>query len=687
MRLCAVKMFLGTQYYRPPNPPSGDWNRDLKNIKELGMEIIRTWLYWSRVNPREGVWVWDEYDRLIELTERHGLKVFIQLMCDGTPYWFQDKYPQALYLDVKGFRVEFSAHAAQSIGGAPGPCFHTPEARMAAEEFMRKTAERYLNASALYGYDLWNEIWMRECFCEHTTRLFQKWLERKYVSVDVLNKVWQRSYASFAEVRLPKNGVYADMFDRYEFEQWSRAELMRWRAETVRSVDRIHPVFSHFGGSVSLVNPEVDPWLLSESIDKWGTSCYDADLVAAHLTMNATAWASKGRPWWLSEQTGGLTWSGIPARLRSDGFLRSFQILAMSLGAEASIYWQWRPETFGQESPNFGLTGLNGELTSRTETVKQVTSMIQRHGDVFDGMKLEDPRVGLVWDSHSIMFEQLSQGPRKPGAWVGWENFLGYYRALLDGGYAVEVLNAREVAEGGVPNNLRMVIAPHQFIDRRGLSPSFKTWVSKGGMLVAGPLYCVYNPETYANTQYPPSDAAEVFSATEQEILFPENLSIELIQPSMASIGSLPGYRLVEELKLDGAQAIGVLGNTVVLSNYAYCQGQSILAGSFLGNGYNRNTSPQLGMFIDVLAESLDAKPDVKATGGCFVRKAISNGKLIVFLTNPHKTALTTWVTFPKGFYGRLIDILNGREIGEVNGDKAVPVCINAEDSAVLLSQ
>ena len=47
-------MLIGTQYYRPPNLRREDWERDLKLIKQHGLTLIRTWVYWSKVNPVEG---------------------------------------------------------------------------------------------------------------------------------------------------------------------------------------------------------------------------------------------------------------------------------------------------------------------------------------------------------------------------------------------------------------------------------------------------------------------------------------------------------------------------------------------------------------------------------------------------------------------------------------------------------
>ena len=497
------------------------------------------------------------------MAQKRGLKVLIQLMCDSPPDWFERRYPEARYLDADGRQVEFYAMAAQSVGGAPGPCFHNPTARSHAEEFMKRVAERYKEHQALYAYDLWNEIWMRECFCEYTQEQFRQFLRQKYGGIEALNRAWQRSYQDFSEVTLPKRGVYADMIDRYEFEQWSRRELMRWRYETVRAVDDRQPLVSHFIGSCSLMYPEQDPWLLAEPIDGWGTSSYDQTLHDAALTLHATACAVSGKPWWLSEQAGGRTWSNVGEMLRTDEFLRSFLVMAMGFGAEAAIYWQWRPEIFGQESPHFGLTGLNGEPTSRTEMVKKFADMLRRHASLFEGMVFPKAQVGLLWEPRTIMYEKISKGDRAPGRWLWLENFVGWHRALMESGYHFDILNAREVATRGVPPELRLLIAPMQIFERMGLSEKLEGWVHAGGVLVAGPWYGMYDEHTYANRKVPP---VEWFGVQQHELYYMQQPMVELTGEGLRRLRFLPATHFIEALKVTDAEVMGMIGVNVAIT-------------------------------------------------------------------------------------------------------------------------
>ena len=62
--------FIGTQFYRHPNPPIEDWDRDLALIRDSGLKVVRTWLYWLRTNPSPGTWDFSDYDRFVEAAAR-----------------------------------------------------------------------------------------------------------------------------------------------------------------------------------------------------------------------------------------------------------------------------------------------------------------------------------------------------------------------------------------------------------------------------------------------------------------------------------------------------------------------------------------------------------------------------------------------------------------------------------------
>jgi beta-galactosidase len=682
-------LFIGTQYYRPPNPRPEDWERDLRRIKETGLQVIRVWVYWAKVNPRPGVWVWKDYDQIFDLAEETGLRVLIQFMPEGAPYWFGNKYPHTLYVGKDGRPVELSAQPALQIGGFPGVSVEVPEARAAVEEFLHRVAERYRQRSGLYGYDAWNETWLPEDYSDATQARFQNWLRTKYKDISALNQKYGRSYVDFPEIRIPKAGVYGDMFDYWEFIQWVKNSHLQWLAQTIQATDPNHLVVAHAGG---VYDWDTDIWSLATTVDKWGTSCYvgashasltSEDIHETALTFNAIRDSAQGKKWWVAEMIGGSYQSGLGEGRASEAEILLRMILGISFGAEGLLFWQWRPEIYGPESPNYGLTCLNGALNSRTERVRQVCQMVAKHREVFESLRWSRPDVGLVWDTRCAMFEhEIPSSDR-----TGWRNFVGFYRALLDQGFRVEILNARLLAETGIPQGIKVVFAPSLFFDHVHLSENLKLWVERGGTLVGGPRYTLYDPDTYANKRVPPDSMSRVFGAYMEDTFYPADPSIQIKGDcSLAGLpGSVKGHLLVETYQVEGASVLGTWEGKPSLTTKKFGQGGGVMCGSFLGINYSHDQAPQLAKLVSAICNAGGALPGAQVNEGVIVRLAHARNDQVVFLINPFDIRKQVQVILPESVIGRVIDLSMKRESNDVLNGSLLSVTLKPKEAKVLL--
>lgn len=641
------RVFIGTQYYRPPNPRVDDWDRDLARIRKTGVSVIRTWLYWARVNPRPGLWDFSEYDRLFDLAEKHGIQVLVQLMADVAPYWFQERHYDNLYIGRDGRPIEFHSSGMVTIGGYPGPCFHNEAARRAGEEFMRRTAKHFAGRRSLLGYDVWNEVEIEECFCPATQTRYRQYLRDTYGSVASLRRVYGRAYESFQQVRMPRTGAYKEMQDYAEFFHGVQADYMKWRVDVLRPLVGNKPLVSHWIGNQP-ITWRSDIWMLTGPLDVWGTSSYIGDR-SPSLTRNAlleTCWqfdairsSGRGKPWWLAEFTGGRVWSGLGIGLRTDAELQLRVLLALGFGAEAALFWQWRPEIFGQEAPNFGLTGLDGELTSRTETVRRLADAIAQNQVLFNGLIWKPAEVGLVWEPRGSIYEHNTDGPP-----LLYSHALGVYRALLDSGFAVDFLHARDLAAEGVPPSFKVLLMPFQVVDREGLSVRLKEWVRRGGTLLAGPNYGTYDPHTYANRRVPPDEIAEVFGARQKQNYFPVPPAI-----NWTGRGVLPGENTVETYALASARALGFFQGEPALTVNGFGKGRGYLMGTFAGAVYDPEKNPQLAeLLLQVLAASGVSQPPT-ATERCILRQAWFRNRQVLFVYNFEDRTVTTKIELAGG--------------------------------------
>jgi hypothetical protein len=116
----------GSQYYRAPSPGPDDWERDLERMKELGFNSIKYWAQWRWNHPAEDEFYWDDLDRLMDLADKHGLRVMLNTIVDVAPAWIYTKYPDASMLTLSGRRIGPQTQPHRQIGGL-GVCLNHRE--------------------------------------------------------------------------------------------------------------------------------------------------------------------------------------------------------------------------------------------------------------------------------------------------------------------------------------------------------------------------------------------------------------------------------------------------------------------------------------------------------------------------------------------------------------------------------
>ena len=239
----------GAVYFRKSNPPRQDWQRDYRVAVEDGMNMFRHWFMWSAIETAPGRFDWDDYDRQLDLAHENGLKTMIAEMITAAPEWAFRQYSHARFETVEGARIGSQMSGSSATGGFPGLCLDNRDVKDVAGRFLQELASRYRDHPALTGYDVWNECNFREevCYCPATADRFRAWLRDRYGDVKTLAEAWYRhSYTHWEEIEPPRyGGPYPDFLDWLEFRIDNAYRQMRWRVETIRSVDQDHIVAAH----------------------------------------------------------------------------------------------------------------------------------------------------------------------------------------------------------------------------------------------------------------------------------------------------------------------------------------------------------------------------------------------------------------------------------------------------------
>jgi len=120
---------MGEMHYNRVRPE--DWEREIRKMKQAGLSIVATYVFWNEHERRPGVWDWEgnrDLRRFIELCERSGMYVWLRIgpwshgeqLYGGFPSWIEA---------MKGRRTNDPAYLEQvgklfrQIGGQTGGLF------------------------------------------------------------------------------------------------------------------------------------------------------------------------------------------------------------------------------------------------------------------------------------------------------------------------------------------------------------------------------------------------------------------------------------------------------------------------------------------------------------------------------------------------------------------------------------
>jgi beta-galactosidase GanA len=441
-------MYFGAQYYRPPFPYRCDWERDFKNMQELGFNTVKLWAMWNRIEKSPGVFDFNELDELVELAEKYNLKVVINTIPEGAPYWTLEGNEDGLYQTCRGEKVTYGGPPNIPSAGWPGLCFDSPEGARLAATFIEKTAEHFADNNNVIIIDVWNEPHLepmfdyREdilCYCSHSCKKFVEWLKSKYVTLDKLNEKWYRNYSNWNEVTPPPRfGTYADMMDWRIFWLYNLRDWLRIRVEAARRGAPHKKIQTHVAYSATLgnrikgglANELGDEFLLAPEVDIFGLSSFPKWLmgkehIISHLAHNEiVAEATRSKTYYQVELQGGAGKAGLlGSEVPSERDVRLWNWNTIAAGGKGVVYWQYAPEPSGIEAPGFGLTGFEGENTERSLEASKCAKSLNE--DVLD-------RAHRVYALNAIYISRCSQvlcycGGRQEELYAG--SVFGIYKA------------------------------------------------------------------------------------------------------------------------------------------------------------------------------------------------------------------------------------------------------------------
>ncbi|MGN6808493.1 MAG: beta-galactosidase [Trinickia sp.] len=474
-------MKVGVDYY-PEHWDVSLWEQDARQMQEAGITIVRLAEFaWSRLEPTEGKFDFEWLDQAIALLARHEIDVVIGTPTATPPVWLTHNYPDVLPVDNKGNAVFAGVRLHR--------CYNSPSLRKFGERIIEQITRRYASHPAVIGWQTDNELAANDCHCTNCTRLFRGWLQRKYGSLETLNRewgtvVWSGEYSDWNQVTTPLGGSPhlnpSFLLDFRRFSSDAVAEFNRFQAALIRKGSPGKFVTHNLWG----YPVTADYYDMFDSMDFASVDYYPATdlqddskskMYHGALTLDLTR-GVKRQNFWVMEQLSGTPGCWYPmSRTPFPGMIRAYAWQSVSRGADTIVQFRWRSARIGAEQFWHGLLDHHGQPGRRFEEFVQFSTEAGKLAPLLEGTTLKHD-VAMLFSHEQLNAFQIQ--PQADGFdYLG--NIKRLHSALLRMGVGTDVINWREDFQG-----YKFVIAPMLYLIDEEMAGKLKRYVENGGMLL-----------------------------------------------------------------------------------------------------------------------------------------------------------------------------------------------------------
>ncbi|HTC68969.1 MAG TPA: beta-galactosidase, partial [Acidothermaceae bacterium] len=325
---------------------------------------------------------------------------------------------------------------------------------------------------------------------------------------------------------------------------------------TVRSHDKVTPVMTHValsGFTGQLATHTLDEFTLTRDVDVFGTSSFPTwlmndDHVEQMFNLETARDAASGKPFWQAELQGG--------RGRRDGdrstthpgadSVELWMWNALAAGAAGIMFWQWRPELLGPESPGYGLCTPDGSITARVDAASRGAVLCQV--PEMDGRTLLPASVALLVSRRSALHAWATDRQMD----LYRDAVLGAYRIFADLDVPLTILHEDQLTERGVPESIETLYWPMPSVATEAMAHQLAAFVGRGGQLIAESAPGEYDALGRRRPVVPETTLARIFGVHQIETDAVDECAI-----TIAGGTSLIGAWQRESLRIDGASVIG----------------------------------------------------------------------------------------------------------------------------------
>lgn len=480
-------------YYYPEHWNENQWDRDLKNIAEMGFEFTHFGEFaWAQLEPQEGVYDFGWLDKAVAIATKYKLKI---VMCTSTatpPVWLVRKHPDVLATYENGTKTDHGSRQHAS--------FSSNYYRSYSLKMIGQLAKRYGNNKQVIGWQVDNEPSRYLDYGADAQQRYRNWLKNKYVTIEALNEAWGNSfwsgiYSSFDQINIPLHSEWGmnlhSQLDHYRFADEETATFLDSQAETLRKyVSKDQWITSNYRSSYNEsfvgMSKELDfdcytRYVVYGGSGGVGSAGYRVGDYTAIGMSNDFFRPLKGMYGCMELQPGQVNWGSInPQPL--PGSVRMWLWHVFAGGSKFACTYRYRAPLYGYEQFHYGIVGTDGVTpTSGGAEFKQFIDemgILRKKYDAKANLPADylKRKTGILFNGDNVIGIELNKQTRE---WNTIGHFLKYYKAAKAVGAPVDFV--RDTTD--FSRYPFLMVPAYQMIDQQMID-KLTTYAKNGGNLI-----------------------------------------------------------------------------------------------------------------------------------------------------------------------------------------------------------
>jgi len=477
---------LGAAYY-PETWDESEQEHDIAMMVKAGCNVMRMAEFaWHNMEPHEGEFDFSWLHRVIDKLWAAGISVVLGTPSATPPMWLQEKYPDMMIVNDNGLPA---LH-----GGRRDCCSNHPQYRQYSARIAEKMAQEFGSDPRVVGWQIDNEIYVRSegqragCFCPNCRREFTAFLEKKYGTVEELNRRWNSNifsqwYDRFDQVPMPARSWQTPclLADWREFQAASHLDFLKMQMDILHRYTK------------APVGTDIMPRMALD----WEEIAAMSDVMQYnHYRDENSLWMAimwfdylrtvKDRPFWNTETS--TCWSGsnaVAGSLRPEGFCTVNSWMPIALGGEATMYWLWRQHWGGGELMHGAVLYASGRPMHPFGEVQAIAKGFDLCSEFINGTKVKTD-VAMLFSAHNdrLMETQPIIADGSLPVWVYSDRVQKMHRQVMEHGIRPDVIGVKKALD-----NYKLLITTAALTLELGDLPArIEEWVKAGGTWVVGPM-------------------------------------------------------------------------------------------------------------------------------------------------------------------------------------------------------